>query len=332
MKNLLARRELSLLVAIILIVGVAIMLQPRFASEQNIRSILLWVPLLAVAAMGQTAVIITRGIDVSVGSILGLAGMTTAILLRDYPQLGVGGAAVIGIGLGAVLGAINGGMIAFAKVPPIVATLGTLGIYRGLTFIVSGGRQVDDYQLPKDLMNWSLEGPSLLSKVPFLSTIPWVVWIAIIVMLLSHLGMTYTRYGRDVYALGGNPDAAALRGIPVNFVTFMAYVLCGIGGGFAGVLYASRYGTVNPSGIGNGFELQVIAAVVIGGVSVFGGTGGAPGVALSCLLLGVVNVALSVLAIADTWQMAIYGLVLLVAIIADERFARSARKRAGEAV
>lgn len=326
MKHLLARREIALVLALICIVGISVAIQPRFATEQNLRSILLWVPLLVVAAMGQTAVIITRGIDVSVGSILGLAGMSTAVLLRDYPALGVGGAAVIGVCIGAMLGSINGLLVAFAKVPPIVATLGTLGVFRGLTFVVSGGRQVDDYQLPKALMSWSLDGPFNLSLIP------WVVWIALIVIVISHLGFTYTRYGRDVFALGGNPDAANLRGIKTNFTTFMAYVLCGAGAGFAGVLYASRYGTVNPAGIGNGFELQVIAAVVIGGVSVFGGTGGVPGVALSCLLLGVVNVALTVLAIADTWQMTIYGLVLLVAIVADERFARSARRRAGEAV
>ena len=325
MKRLLARREISLLVALILVAGAATIAQPRFASEGNVRSILLWVPLLIVAAMGQTAVILTRGIDVSVGSILGLAGMSTALLFRDHPGLNVYAGALIGCAIGAALGAVNGGLIAGARVPAIVATLGTLGVYRGATYWVSGGRQVDEYQLPKALSAWSLDGP--LGQ----TLVPWVVFVAAVAAVGMHLLLSYTRFGRDLYALGGNPDAAALRGVPVARTTFFAYVLCGAGAGLAGVLYASRYGSVNPASIGGGFELQVIAAAVIGGVSVFGGIGGSPGVALSALLLGTVNVALTVLAIAGTWQTAVYGLVLLIAVAADERLTRGLRRLSGDA-
>jgi rhamnose transport system permease protein len=124
--------------------------------------------------------------------------------------------------------------------------------------------------------------------------------------------------GRALYAIGGNPEAALQRGIPVRAVTFAAYVLCGAGAGLAGVLYASRFGTVNPASIGNGFELLVIAATVIGGTSIFGGVGSVTGVLLGCLLLGTINVALAVLNIADTWQSAVYGSVILLAVLFDK--------------
>lgn len=325
MRKLFLRREISLVLALVAVVVVAVAIQPRFRSDDNIRSILLWMPLLLVAAMGQTAVILTRGIDVAVGSTMALSGMATAMLLRDHPSLNVYLAALVGTGIGAGLGAINGALVAGARIPPIVATLGTMGVYRGLTFWISGGRQVDEYQLPRTLSDWSLSGPFGQTLVP------WVVLAAVAAGVAMHLLLAYSRFGRDLYALGGNPDAAALRGVAVGRTAFLAYVLCGAAAGLAGVLYTSRFGNVNPASIGLGFELQVIAAAVIGGVSVFGGVGGAPGVGLSALLLGTVNVALTVLAIAGTWQMAVYGLVLLVAVAADERLSRGLRRLAGEA-
>lgn len=313
----LARREVPIALALLALVVAVSLAQPRFLSASNIQSILLWLPLITVVAMGQMTVIVTRGIDVSVGSTLGLAGMLTGMLLRDHPEMNVYVAALVGIGIGAGLGAVNGGLISGAGVPPIVATLGTLGVYRGLTFVVSGGRQIDDYQLPRTLARWSIEGPFGQSVAP------WVVFAALIVAVLTHLFLTQTRMGRNLFAIGGDPDAAALRGVPVRATTFGSYVLCGAGAGLAGVLYASRFGTVNPASIGNGFELLVIAAVVIGGTSIFGGIGSVAGVALGCLLLGTINVALAVLHIAETWQSAVYGLVILLAVLFDD----AARKR-----
>ena len=143
-----------------------------------------------------------------------------------------------------------------------------------------------------------------------------------------HGFLTRQRMGRDLYAIGGDPDAAAQRGVPVRSVTFFAYILCGLGAGLAGALYASRFGTINPASIGNGFELLVIAATVIGGTSIFGGVGSVSGVVLGCLLLGVINVALSVLNIADTWQMAMYGLVILLAIFFDDAAMKRLRRQA----
>ena len=315
------RRELPILIALVaLFVGVGLY-ERRFWAADNLRSILLWVPLLTVVALGQMAVILTRGVDVAVGSTLALAGMATAILLRDHPTLNIYLAALLAVGFGAVLGAINGGLIAYGRVPAIVATLGTMGVFRGLTFKVSEGRQVSEYELPRALSTWSAEGPGGQTLVA------WVVIVALIAAFGMHVLLTRTRGGRTLYALGGNPDAATLRGLPTRAATFWVYVLCGAGAGLAGILYASRYGTVNPATIGSGFELLVIAATVIGGVSVFGGVGTVPGVVLGCFLLGTINVALSVLAIDATWQQAVYGAVILIAVLFDDRAARQLRLR-----
>jgi rhamnose transport system permease protein len=319
---LLRRRETPLAVILLaLVVGVGVA-QPRFFSPGNLQSILLWLPLITLVALGQACVILTRGVDVSVGSTLGLAGMVTAMVLRDHPGLPLLLAAGLATLVGAGLGAVNGGLIVGAKAPPIVVTLATLGIYRGLTFLVSGGRQVDDYQLPRELARWTMDGPFGLSVVP------WVVWFAGAVAVLAHLFLTRTRAGRDLYAVGGNPEGAAERGVPAGRVTFLAYVLCGAGAGLAGLLYASRFGTVNPASIGNGFELLVIAATVIGGVSIFGGVGSVGGVLLGCLLLGTINVALAVLNVAETWQSASYGATILLALLLDDA-ARQRLRRGG---
>ena len=319
--SLRSRREMPVFIALFVLVVLVSLFQPRFLSASNIQSILLWMPLITIVALGQMAVILTRGIDVSVGSSLALSGMLVALLLRDHPGLNVVAAAFVGIGIGAILGAVNGGLVAGARIPPIAATLGTLGVFRGLTFIVSGGRQVDDYQLPRALAAWSMEGPFHQSLVPT------VVWVTAFVAALMAWVLTRSPWGRNLYAVGGNPDAAQQRGVPTQAVTWGAYVLCGAGSGLAGVLYASRFGTVNPASIGNGFELLVIAATVIGGTSVFGGIGSVGGVVLGCLLLGTINVSLAALNIADSYQMAVYGLVILLAVLFDDAAMKRLRRR-----
>ncbi|MDX1935237.1 MAG: ABC transporter permease [Capsulimonadales bacterium] len=310
------RRETPLAGILLLLVVAVSIAQPRFLSPENLRSILLWLPLLVIVALGEMTVILTRGIDVSVGSMLGLSGMMTAMLLRDHPEIPVPVAALFAMAAGGGLGAINGGLVAGVGIPPIVATLATLGIYRGATFLVSGGKQVDDYQLPRALAGWSSDGPFGADIVPY------VVWIALLAAVAMQRFLTDSRTGRDWYAIGGDPDGAADRGVAVRPRVFLAYVFSGVGSGLAGLLYASRFGTVNPASIGNGFELLVISATVIGGVSIFGGSGTVAGVLLGSLLLGTISVALAVLNIAETWQSAVYGAVLLAALLADDAMRR----------
>lgn len=304
-------REIGIIVFLIAIVGITLAFQPNFLRPINIRSILLWIPLLVIIASGEMMVIITRGIDVSVGSILAFSGIVVGMIFRDYPEFNIFLGVVLGILLGALLGAINGLLIAWARIPPIITTLGTLSVYRGLVFIVSGGRQIDPNHVPTALIRWSQRGPFGLQWVP------WVVIIAAVVALLAALFLRYSRRGRDIYAIGGNPDAARLRGIPVKSTVFLVYVITGAACGLAGILYASRFGFVNPGETGVGFELTVIAAVVIGGTNVFGGSGTVLGTMLGSLLLGTINVALSVLGVASTWQLAVYGFVILLAVTVD---------------
>ena len=304
-------RELGIVMMLVAITVVASLVEPRFADWFTLRNILLWIPLLVVVAMGEMMVIITRGIDVSVGSTMGFAAMVVGLLFVRVPDINIYLATAVAILLGAALGTLNGTLVALAKVPPIVATLGTLSTYRGLTFIISGGRQVDNNDIPQELISWSRNG------LFGLDLFPQVVLVPVIIAILAHLLLSYTRTGRNIYAIGGNPEAARLRGVPVRRTLVTAYTFCGALAGLAGVLYASRFGFINPGKTGVGFELTVIAAVVIGGTNIFGGSGRVLGVVLGCLLLGTINVALATLGVAGSWQLAVYGFVILFAIVVD---------------
>lgn len=304
-------KEIGIALLLFLVILVASLIRPRFFSIPSIRSILLWVPLLAIIAMGQMMVIITRGIDVSVGSIVGFAGMVIGMLFRDIIWFNIFLAIIVSLFVGFLLGAINGGLVAWANVPPVIVTLGGLSAYRGLSFIISGGSQVDGYHLPRGLIRLSQRGPFGIWAVP------WMVFIVVGIALFTHFFLNYTTTGRNVYAIGNNPEAARLRGVPVKRILFIVYAFTGAMSGIAGLMYASRFGFLNPGQTGLGLELQVIAAVVIGGVTVSGGVGSVPGVVLGCLLLGAINVALSMLGVASTWQQAVYGFIILLAITLD---------------
>lgn len=305
-------REVGIVLILVILIAVIIAIEPRFVSPNNLRSIFLWIPLLIVVAMGQMVVIITRGIDLSVGSIMAFSGIVVGLIWKDLdPTFNIYLATVAGILLGTLLGAVNGYFIAYAKVPPIIMTLGTLSAFRGLVFIVSDGRQIDPNDIPVGLIRWSQTGPFGIRIVP------WVVFIALAIALLTFLFLRYTKMGRNIYAIGGNPDGAALRGIPFESTTFIVYLISGACSGLAGILYASRFGFVNPGETGVGFELTVIAAVVIGGVNVFGGSGTVIGVVLGGVLLGVISTALAILGIAFTWQLAVYGFLIVAAVAID---------------
>lgn len=312
-------REVAMVVFLLLIIAGASAVAPSFMTPFNLRSILLWIPLLAVIAMGEMMVIIIKGIDVSVGSTMALAGMSVGMIWRMDSNFNIYASTVLAILIGLAAGALNGVLIARAKLPPVITTLGTLSAYRGLAFIVSGGRQIDPNYVPTQMIFWSIKGPFGNQEVP------WVVVLTIAIALLTWLFLRYTRMGRNVYAVGGNPSAALLRGVPVEWTTFLVYAITGGLAGLAGILYASRFGFVNPGETGVGFELTVIAAVVIGGTNVFGGSGSVLGVFLGSLLLGTINVALAVLGIAATWQLAVYGFVILLAVAVDAIVQRQLR-------
>lgn len=306
-------RELRALILLVIVFVAAAIKAPRLLEPSSISSILLWIPLLTVMAVGQMLVIVSRGIDVSVGSMLGFSGIAVGMVFRSHPDLNVYLGAGLALAIGAGLGTVNGLLVAWAKIPPIITTLGTLSAYRGLTFILSKGEQIDSNNIPVAVSEWSMAGPLKIGGV----TIPWILVFTIVVAICGHIFARRTVTGRNLYAIGSNSEAARLHGVKVNGLLILAYAVCGALAGVAGIMYASRYGFVNPGTAGFGMELTVIAATVIGGTDVRGGSGSVPGVVIGCVLLGVINVALAVIGIAADWQLFVYGAIILVAVGLD---------------
>lgn len=309
LRLLLVRREAGIAVMIVLFCLVVGYFKPQFLSLGQLRIVLLLTPLIMIAAMGQMMVLVARHVDISVGSTLGLSAMVSGLLYRFGPDVPWWTGIPLSVAVGAALGFANGLLVHLFRLPSIIVTLGTLSLYRGLTFIISDARQIDRQWIPSELKGLSQTSPIL--------GIPWIIFIAFGVAVLTYVFLNHTRIGRQVYALGSNPVAAPLRGIKVAQVTLLVFTLSGALAGLAGIMYASRWGFVNPSNTGYGFEFQVIAAVVIGGVSINGGVGTVLGTVLGVLLLGCVASALPLLGIPGTSQAAIYGAVILVALLID---------------
>lgn len=314
-------RALGLLVALAAMVVVTSAVNSRFVSQQSIRDILLGAAITMLLAIGMTVVVLTRGIDLSVGSVLGLSAYCTASLLESNQGLPVPVAMLVGLLIGAGCGLVNGVVIHFGKVPALVATLGTLYVFRGVVYYVAGGSRINAGDMPAGFLDF---GTARLFGVPYL------IIVSLVVLVLVGVFLARYRAGRDMYALGSSPDAARLAGIPAGRRLLTAYVLCGALAGLGGVLHAARYGTVDASA-GSGLELSVVAAVVVGGVAIFGGSGTVFGAALGALLLTVISNALPVLSIDQFWQQAIVGALILGAIGLDRfvglRVAASLRKK-----
>jgi len=319
--ELVRTRELGIILALLVLIGYTAASNPRFLSGQSIRDILLNTAILAVMAAGQAVVVITRNIDLSVGSVLGLSAFTVATLMSDNPGLPMVVAILVGLAVGGAAGLLNGVLVRYGRVPALVVTLGTLYIFRGITYSWAGGQQVNADELPRHFLTFAND--SILG-------IPWLVLIALVVVGGVTLVMRNYRVGRELYAMGSSPQAAELAGIKVARNLLGAFILSGALAGLAGVLFAARFGTVDAAA-GTGQELNVVAAVVVGGVAVFGGSGTVWGAGLGALLLTVIGSSLTVLDINQFWQQAIVGALIILAICADRlvavRIARSLRKR-----
>ncbi len=292
---------------LLLVLGVGT-IQPRFFGIDTLGIVLLAVPLILIAAMGQMMVIVARHIDLSIGSMLGFSAIAAGIVFRDHPEWPLYVGFLVALSVGAVLGFFNGLLITLFKLPSIIVTLGTLSLYRGLIFILSDGRQIDPNHIPEALI--AMAQPSSFG-------LPWIVVIALAVAFATWLLMKHTQVGRQIYAIGSNPDAARLRGIKVAPLTVLVFTLSGILAGLAGIVYAARFGYVNPGITGVGFEFTVIAAVVVGGASIAGGIGTVLGTLIGVLLLGTVSVALPILGVSGFWQSATYGAIILLALLMD---------------
>jgi rhamnose transport system permease protein len=239
---------------------------------------------------------------------MGLSGIIVGQIFIAWPMIPIPLAFLIGLVIGALLGSINGVITAFLKLPSIIVTIATLNIFRAFVFVVSQGKQINSYQIPEALIK--------LSQDTFLY-VPWIVIISLVIAAITAVFLKYSHTGREIYAIGNNLNAAKLRGINEKKVLTIIFAISGALAGFAGVMYASRYGYVNPSKTGSGFEFVVIAATIIGGASASGGSGTVLGTILGCLLLGVVNTALAVLGISEFWQQAMYGLIIVAALAMD---------------
>jgi len=300
------QRELSL-VAIMVVLGALVSIgAPQFLTPSNLSQVASLASIIAIAAVGQALVVITRNIDLSVEAMMGLVAYCVAIVLERH-VLDAPAAIAFGLGLGLVLGMINGVIVTLLRVPAIVATLGTLSIFRGVDYLVAGSHQVPLAGLPPGFTDAARD--SILG-------IPIFVLVALVVVVIGSVVLRSTRFGRQVYAVGSNPEAAAILGIPSRLIVFTAFSLCGLLSGVAGVLWVMQFGTINGTSA-TGVVLSVVAAVVVGGVAIFGGSGSLAGAALGALFLGFIANALILVGLSQFWLQAIYGVVILVAISAD---------------
>ena len=310
--RILRSREILLAAAIVALVLMISLRFPGFATPANLGNVFNDTSILIMLALGQMAVILTKCIDLSVAANLAMTGMVVAMLNAAFPGVPVVALMALAVALGAFLGAINGVLVWKLDIPPIVVTLGTLTIYRGLIFLISGGEWVNAHEMSPAF--------KALPRTVVLG-LPTLSWIALAVIALFWLLISRTGLGRAFYAVGGNPRAAVYAGIDVGRTRFAAYVLSGALAGLSGYLWVSRYAVAYVD-IAGGFELDVIAACVIGGISIMGGVGSVAGAVMGALFLGVIKNALPVVDISPFWQLAISGAAIIVAVALNARAER----------
>lgn len=314
-------REFGIVAVLIIFVVVTTAIQPRFLNDQNIKFILSNTTIYALLAVGETMVVISRNVDLSVGSVLGLSAFLSANLFSQVHGIPIPVVFLAGLGIGLACGAFNGAIVALARVPSLVVTLATLYIIRGIDVVVVGGNMVVASSLPNSFIG--ITTASVLG-VPVLFIV-----IAVVVAAATYYMRSF-RSGRELYAIGSNPDAARLAGIQTGKRIFISFIVSGGIAGLAGVVWAAKYGTID-STAGTSYELQVVAGVVVGGVAIFGGSGTVAGAAIGALLLQTITTALNVLGISPFWDPAIAGFLLLVAIALDHgiavRLTTALRKR-----
>jgi putative xylitol transport system permease protein len=289
------------------------LINENFLSTRNILNVLRQTSINGILAIGMTFVILTRGIDLSVGSVAALAGVVAASLATTSSAGTVAGgpypaliAIAAGLAVGMACGGISGGIVARFRVPAFVVTLGMLSAARGMTLIYSGGRPI----------------PNLTDEFRWIGTesiwgIPVPIFLLLGTFAVAHFVLTQTRFGRHVYAVGGNPHAAKVSGLPVNRIRFWVYVIAGALAGLAGMLLAARTGSGLPQA-GIAYELDAIAAVVIGGTSLAGGVGRVTGTLIGALLIGVMNNGLDLMGVESYYQQVIKGVLIVAAVMLDQ--------------
>lgn len=310
-------RDAGLLGFIVALSVVVQMLNPSFLTLENLADMAKNTAILSILSVGMMLVIITRGIDLSIGATLALSGMVAASTVATWKDTHPLVAIALGIAIGLACGSIVGLLVARGRVLPIIASLGLMNIFRGITFLVSDGKWVSANQMPA-----SFKGIALSS---FLG-INALIWVALVIYLLAWWFLTWNRMGRQIYAVGSNPESARVSGINIERTLYWVYTLMGGLSGLAGVLWVSKFASAQGD-TAMGFELSVIAACVLGGVSIAGGSGKISGIVMGTLLLGILNNALPLVNVSPFWQTFIQGSIILVAVMINALVKRRAVRK-----
>jgi rhamnose transport system permease protein len=279
----------------------------NFLTVTNWQEIGTDVAIVAAVAVGETMVVLTRNIDLSVGSIIGLTAYISSNSLQHHHHESLVLVALVAMGVGVLCGIGNGLLVAVGKIPAIIATLATLAIYRGLLFEITAGQNVLASNLPQNFLN--------LSSLTFLG-VPSLAWMAIVVAVFGGALLHWVPWARDFYAIGSNPDAARFTGIPVGRRVMTAFVLSGMLAGLGGFMFAARFAGVDATSA-NGYEFLVVTAVVIGGVNVFGGSGTVLGAMLGAVLVATINDGFTLMRFSQFWQEFFEGAAIVVAVTVD---------------
>jgi rhamnose transport system permease protein len=312
-------REAGVLVFLIVLGTVFALLNDRFLTLQNLTTVASAASILAIAACAQAIVLFTRNLDVSVGSMMGLVAYLTADYAANHPAITPVELVLIPLVIGSLLGLINGLLVAFGRVPALIATLGTMSLYRGATYIYARGQEVTSSRLPP----WMLG-----SADARIGGLPVIVLVAVAIVALVAWFLYAFPLGRRIYAVGSNQVAAWFFGLRTERVVVFAYVACGLLCGIAGLLYAARVGTVTVV-LASGWEMSSLAAAVIGGVSVSGGSGTVVGAALGAVVLATIDNGLVLLGVPEFWRMFIQGSAIVAAVAVDAMIAAGIRRSLG---
>ena len=298
-------RELGLLLFIVLL-SVAVQIRnPSFLTVENINDLLKNTAILSILAIGMMLVLVTRGIDLSIASNMAFSGMLASLMVRDFPQIPTIVVLLSGILVGTFFGFLNGLFISKGRLLPIIATLGMMYVLRGITFLISGGKWVSAYQFTDSFKKMATGDILGINNL---------IFIAAVIYLLAYYFINHTATGRRIYATGSNPDSAKISGINTDKMIILTYSIMGMLSGFTGVLWMARFASAQ-SDSAMGYEMNVIAACVLGGVSMGGGTGKVGGVFLGALLFGILNNTLPLINISPFWQNALQGGIILLAVI-----------------
>ncbi|MDN3954827.1 ABC transporter permease [Sporolactobacillus laevolacticus] len=301
--------KLGPVVALILLVIVVSIMSPSFLQPSNLLNLLRQVSINALIAFGMTFVILTAGIDLSVGSILALTGAITAELIVNGTPVWL--AIIVGILLGVILGVFNGLLIAYGKAAPFIATLATMIIYRGATYVFTNGNPIAGANMNNSFF-FQFMGRGYLVGIPF------PVIIMVIAFVILYVFLHKTAFGRQTYALGGNERAAFVAGVKTKKVTILIYLISGFMAALAGMILTSRLSSAQPDA-GTAYEMDAIAAVVLGGTSLAGGKGRLFGTLIGALIIGALNNGMNLLGISSFYQQIVKGIVILIAVLMDRR-------------